>query len=374
MAWWRRLLLAAVALGVLFALNAWGTGWALFINARPDLLKHPLYGQFAVYYPVALEIGRWIILAVSLNLINGMAGQFSLGHAAFATIGGYASGAVMVFIGPRLFGMGETWSPGAAPLGWNLLFGASLLVGGLTAAGIGFLVGLPSLRLKGDYLAIVTLGLGEVVRVVIEHIQPVGGSLGFNGLPLITNLFWVYLVVLITIVVVRNIARSGHGRALAAIREDEIAAEAMGVPLTRYKVLAFAIGAFFAGMAGSLYAHTQGSLQPTAAGFLESIQIVTIVVMGGSGSITGSVIAAVVLTLLPEIPRSLAPVLGNAVPALGNVGALVEQYRMVFYALLLIGLMLTRPQGLMGGKELSFERLFRRWRKSSGQQPVVSGQ
>ena len=221
-------------------------------------------------------------------------------------------------------------------------------------------MGLPSLRLKGDYLAIVTLGLGEVVRVVIEHIQPLGGSLGFNGLPLITNLFWVYLVVLITIVSVRNIARSGHGRALAAIREDEIAAEAMGVPLTRYKVLAFSIGAFFAGMAGSLYAHSQASIQPTAASFIESIQIVVIVVLGGSGSITGSVVAAIVLTLLPEIPRSLAPVLGSAIPGMKNFGTLVEQYRMVLYALLLIVLMLTRPQGLLGGKELSFQWLRRR--------------
>jgi branched-chain amino acid transport system permease protein len=339
----RHLLAAAAIVGVLLAINAWMLGWHAALNSRPDLQQHPVYRQFGVYYPVVIEVGRWIVLAVSLNLINGIAGQFSLGHAAFATIGGYAAGALTVFLGPRLLGTPAGWNPGAAPLAWNLLFGAGLVAGGLAAAGVGVLVGLPSLRLRGDYLAIVTLGLGEVVRVIIEHIRPVGGSLGFNGLPLITNFFWVYLVVVVTILVVRNIAQSGHGRALAAIREDEIAAEAMGVPLTHYKVFAFAVGAFFAGMAGALFAHTQGSILPTAAGFTESIQIVTMVVLGGSGSITGSVFAATLLVLVPELLRTVAPWL--------------ENYRMVLYALLLIVLMVARPQGLLGGWEFSPRRL-----------------
>jgi len=346
MAWWKRLLGAAVLLGALAYVNWWGGATFQAITSRPDLQKHPFYSQFAVYWPVILEIGRWITLGVSLNLVMGIAGQFSLGHAAFATIGGYAAGAVTVFLGPRLLGTEASWSPGAAPLGWNLLFAGALVVGGLTAAGVGFLVGLPSLRLRGDYLAIVTLGFGEVVRVVIEHIAPVGGSLGFNGLPLITNFFWMYLVAALTILAVRNVTASGHGRALLSIREDEIAAEAMGVPLTRYKVLSFVIGAFFAGMAGGLYAHSQGLIHPTSAGFIESIQIVTIVVLGGAGSITGSVVAAILLTLLPEVLRTVAPGL--------------EQYRMVLYALLLIVLMLTRPQGLLGGREISLSGLFSR--------------
>lgn len=339
-------------LAVLLGLNWWATAMYQAITSRADLQEQFLYRQFAVYYPVVLEIGRWITLAVSLNLINGLAGQFSLGHAAFAAIGGYASGAVTVYLGPMLLGTEARWEPGAAPLGWNLLFAASLIVGGLVSAAVGFLVGIPSLRLRGDYLAIVTLGFGEVVRVVIEHVEPVGGSLGFNGIPLITNFFWMYLVAIVTIIAVRNIAQSSFGRALLSIREDEIAAESMGVHLTRHKVTAFAIGAFFAGMAGGLFAHQQGSIQPTAAGFIESIQIVVMVVLGGIGSITGSVLAAILLTLLPEIVRTVAPQ--------------AEPYRMVLYALLLIGLMLTRPQGLLGGREFSVRGLFARRRREIG--------
>ena len=351
---WKRVGGWVLLLAVLAGVNWWATAMYQGIQGRPDLRAYFFYRQFAVFYPVVLETGRWIILAVSLNLISGFAGQFSLGHAAFAAIGGYASAAVTVFVGQRFLGTAMDWSPGAAPLAWNLLFGASLVVGGLVASAVGFLVGMPTLRLKGDYLAIVTLGFGEVVRVVIEHITPVGGSLGFNGIPLITNFFWMFLVAIVTIVAVRNLACSGHGRALLAIREDEIAAEAMGVPLTRYKTLAFVIGAFFAGMAGGLFAHTQGSIQPTSAGFLDSIQIVVIVVLGGVGSITGSVVGAILLTVLPEILRTVAPG--------------VEQYRMVLYALLLIVLMLTRPQGLLGNWEFSLGR----FRRSGRKEPVLS--
>lgn len=348
----KRLLGTVAVLALLLAVNWWATTMFQSITSRPDLQRVWWYRQFAVFYPTGLEIGRWIILAVSLNLVNGIAGQFSLGHAAFAAIGGYASAAVTVYLGPRLFGGATGWFPGAAPLGWNVLFGVSLLVGGLVAALVGLLVGIPSLRLRGDYLAIVTLGFGEVVRVVIEHIEPVGGSLGFNGIPLLTNYFWVLLVVVVTVLAIRNVAASGPGRALHAIREDEIAAEAMGVALTRCKVTAFVIGAFFAGLAGALFAHKEGTIQPTAAGFIISIQIVVMVVLGGSGSITGSVLAALLLTLLPEVVRSVKPEW--------------EPYRMPIYALLLIVLMLTRPQGLFGGREFSFRGLFVRRKPEIG--------
>ncbi len=342
-------------IGGLLAFNWWATAMQQAINARPDLQDHFFYRQFAIYYPIFLEIGRWITLAVSLNLINGLAGQFSLGHAAFMAVGGYAAASVTVFLG---FGpLHLPGDPSKAPLMWQSLFAASLVVGGLAAALLGFLVGLPSLRLRGDYLAIVTLGFGEMVVYVINHIKPVGGSQGFNGLPLLTNYFWMYLVAALTIIAVRNIAVSAHGRALKAIREDEVAAEAMGVPLTRYKVTAFVIGAFFAGMAGGLFAHQQGSIEPTAASFVPSIQIVTMVVLGGVGSITGSVLAAILLTLIPELLRSFAPALGRMVPALANLGPLVEQYQMVIYSLLLIVLMLWRPQGLFGDREFSLRGL-----------------
>jgi branched-chain amino acid transport system permease protein len=352
MSWWKRVGGSVLTLVVLLAFNAWATMMFQAVTTRPDLQQIFIYKQFAVFYPVGLEIGRWIILAVSLNLVNGVAGQFSLGHAAFSAIGGYASAAITVYLGPRLLGSTTGWYPGAAPLGWNLLFGVSLLVGGLVAAGAGFLIGIPSLRLRGDYLAIVTLGFGEVVRVVIEHIEPVGGSLGFNGVPLITNYFWMFLAVVVTILVVRNVVQSGPGRALHAIREDEIAAEAMGVPLTRYKVTAFVIGAFLAGLAGGLFAHKEGTIQPQAAGFSVSNQIVVMVVLGGSGSITGSVLAAILLTLLPEIIRTVKPEW--------------EPFRMPLYALLLIVLMLTRPQGLLGGKEFSVRALFAKRKREIG--------
>ena len=355
MALWKRVLGAVVLLGILFGINSWAGAMEQAISQRPDLQQHPFYGKFELGYTVVLEVGRWIILAVSLNLINGIAGQFSLGHAAFAAVGGYTAAAVTVFIGPRFAGN---------PAATSALLAAALLLGGLAAACSGFIVGLPSLRLRGDYLAIVTLGFGEVVRVIIQHIDAVGGSQGFNGIPILTNFFWMYLVVVITILVARNILQSGHGRALLAIREDEIAAEAMGVPLTRYKVMAFVIGAFFAGLAGGLYAHRVNTLQPEAAGFLDSIQIVTMVVLGGSGSITGAVLAATLLTLLPEILRTVRPDW--------------EAYRMPIYALLLIVLMLTRPQGLLGSKELSFAGFRRKGSRDggpgSGAPPTTSGE
>lgn len=321
----------AVLFGVLFALN-------------PVLADRTRFNP--VYYLLLLETGRFITLAVSLTLINGITGQFSLGHAAFLAVGGYTSGIVTYYLAPKYLGYPPTVKAGLFPLNWNLVFLAALLFGGLMAAAVGFIVGLPSLRLKGDYLAIVTLGMGEVTRVVLQHIEPLGGSRGFTGLPRIVGLFWIWAVAFTTIAIVWNIKFSNHGRALLAIREDEIAAEAMGVPVTRYKVSAFVIGAFLAGMAGALYSHQVGSIYPTAAQFDNSILIVTMVVLGGTGSITGSVLAAAVLTALPVVLRTAAPQ--------------VEKYRMVIFSVLLIVLMLTRPQGLFGAREISFARFFRR--------------
>jgi branched-chain amino acid transport system permease protein len=309
-----------------------------------------------VYYRMLMEIGRFIVLAVSLTLINGITGQFSLGHAAFMAVGGYVAGVVTYYAAPHFLGLPPPAREGF-PLAWQLWFLLSLIAGGVGAALVGFLVGLPSLRLRGDYLAIVTLGMGEVVRVVIQHIQVVGGAQGFTGLPQMTTFFWIWMVAILTIIAVANLKFSAHGRALLAIREDEVAAEAMGVPITRYKVSAFVIGSFFAGTAGGLYAHQVGSIYPTAAQFDVSILIVTMVVLGGTGSITGSVIAAAVLTALPEVLREFAP------PPLRPA---VEQYRMVIFALLLIVLMLTRPQGLFGAKEIDLRGLFARRRKEIG--------
>ncbi len=306
-----------------------------------------------VYYTLLIEIGRFAILAVSLTLINGITGQFSLGHAAFMAVGGYVSGIITYYAAPKLLGFPPAGA-GNLPLNWNLIFLVAMIAGGLAASLVGLGVGLPSLRLRGDYLAIVTLGTGEVVRVALQHIDYVGGSLGFTGLPLITNFFWIGVVSVGTVLAIRNLKFSAHGRALEAIREDEIAAEAMGVPVTRYKVAAFVIGSFFAGLAGALYVHQVGSIYPNAAGFENSIMIVVMVVLGGSGSITGSVLAAALLTALPQILRA-SPTLGPN----------VEKYRMVIFAALLVVLMLTRPQGLFGAREISFRRLIPNRRKKS---------
>jgi branched-chain amino acid transport system permease protein len=186
----------------------------------------------------------------------------------------------------------------------------------------------------------VTLGFGEIIRVLILNIDAVGGARGLPGIPHWANFFWVFLVVAAVITLARNLAHSTHGRALFAIRDDEIAAEALGVDTTKYKVTAFVIGAFFAGVAGGLFAHFLSYLNPSSFTFLKSIEVIAMVVLGGMGSISGSVIAAIVLTLLPEVLRP------------------VKEYRMVIYSLMLIVLMITRPQGLMGTRELSLGRLF----------------
>jgi branched-chain amino acid transport system permease protein len=291
-----------------------------------------------------------IMLAVSLNLINGFTGQFSLGHAGFMAIGGYTSGFFAIHAGPRvLAALGATPAdPGAGA--WLMLL-LGLAIGGGFAALAGLLIGIPTLRLRGDYLAIATLGLGEIIRVVILNIEAVGGARGLNNIPGYTTFFWVYLMVGLTVAVNWNLVRSRHGRALLAVREDEVAAESLGVPTTRYKVLAFTVGAAFAGMAGSLFGHYLRYLNTNSFGFLKSIEVVIMVVLGGMGSITGSITAAVLLTLLPEVLRP------------------IKAYRMVIYSLLLVLLMLTRPQGIFGMGEPSWSALWRRrfkLRRSAG--------
>ena len=264
-----------------------------------------------------------IILAVSLNLINGFTGQFSLGHAGFMAVGGYVAAAFSVYVGPSL-------GPGMA----LPTFLIALVLGAIAAAGAGLLIGIPTLRLRGDYLAIATLGFGEIIRVLILNLNFLGGARGFTNIPGSTTMFWVYLVVAACIVFHANVIRSRHGRALLAVRDDEIAAESLGVPTTRYKVLAFVIGAAFAGLAGGLFAHYLMYLHTNSFTFMKSIEVVIMVVLGGMGSITGSVIAAIILTLLPELLRS------------------VREYRMVIYSFLLIILMIARPQGIFGTHEI----------------------
>jgi branched-chain amino acid transport system permease protein len=297
---------------------------------------------------VLMLCGISVILAVSLNLINGFTGQFSIGHAGFMAIGAYGSAMFSMHIGVgwvkalESAGVPEVAAQGAALL-------VALILGGLLAAVAGYLVGLPSLRLRGDYLAIVTLGFGEIIRVIITNVDAVGAARGLPGIPAWASFFWVGLAAVTMVVVAVRIAHSTHGRALFAIRDDEVAAEALGVDTTRYKVLAFVIGSFFAGIAGGLFAHYNAYLHPNSFTFLKSIEVIAMVVLGGLGSITGSILAAILLTVLPEALRS------------------AQELRMVLYSLMLIILMITRPGGLLGSRELDLSRWFR------GRKPRPSG-
>lgn len=301
------------------------------------------FGGMPFFVYVSSLVGINIILAVSLNIVNGMTGQFSIGHAGFMAVGAYASGKFSIATQDfAISGLPETMSD-------QLSFLVALASGGVVAAACGFVVGLPSLRLKGDYLAIVTLGFGEIIRVIVQNTEALGRALGLSGIPARSSLFMIWAWVFVTVLVARRIAGSSHGRSLWAIREDEIAAEAMGVNTTAYKVRGFVTSAFFAGVAGGLFAHLVTIINPNSFTFVKSIEVVVMIVFGGLGSTTGAVLAAVVLTLLPEALRSLFTQFGGADASLGQK---VDQARMPIYGILLVSLMLLRPQGLFGTREL----------------------
>jgi branched-chain amino acid transport system permease protein len=270
------------------------------------------------YLGIVIDIAINIILAVSLNLINGHTGQFSLGHAGFMAVGGYTAASITLALSKHI----------SSAAGVPALFLVALLAGGLMAAVVGLAVGVPSLRLRGDYLAIVTLGFGEIIRVVFQNMESVGAASGLKGIPEYTNLFWAWGLAAVTVFVVASLVNSTYGRGFIAVHDDEVAASAMGINPTRYKVTAFVIGAFFAGVAGGLYAHHKQFLSPTGFDFLKSIDIVVMVILGGMGRTAGVILAAVILTILPEFLRAFA------------------DYRMIIYSLLIIGLMMARPQGL----------------------------
>ncbi|MEW6412575.1 MAG: branched-chain amino acid ABC transporter permease [Candidatus Zixiibacteriota bacterium] len=269
------------------------------------------------YFQILIYIGINIILASSLNLINGFAGQFSLGHAGFMAVGAYTSAVIT-----SQFQV----SGGSA---WGLaVFTLALLCAGAMAAVFGLLVGIPSLRLKGDYLAITTLGFGEIIRVLVQNLDFLGGARGFTGIAKMSNFFWVFATVAVVIFLTNNLINSTYGKAFLAVRDDELAAEAIGISSTRVKVIAFVTGAFFAGIAGAIYAHFVTYINPAQFSFLKSFEIVVMVIIGGMGNIVGVILAAILLTILPELLRTVA------------------QYRMVLYSLLLIVIMIARPQGL----------------------------
>ena len=256
-----------------------------------------------------------IILAVSLNLIVGFTGQLCLGHAGFMSIGAYLSAILTI----------KT----------NIPFLVAIFIGAIVACILAALIGYPTLKLTGDYFAITTLAFCEIIRIVIMNIDFVGGARGLTGIVKKSNFTIAFLFAVITIVVIYNIIHSSQGRAMLSVRENEIAAESMGINTFKYKIMAFIIGAFFAGLAGGLYSHYSGYIQPTAFDFNKSIDYLTFVVFGGMGSLSGSIIATIILTFLPELLRSM------------------QDFRMIIYPLALIILMIFRPQGLLGNKELS---------------------
>ena len=268
-------------------------------------------------------------MAASLNLINGYTGQFSLGHAGFMAVGAYVSAIITVK--------------------FQLPFLLAIVVGALASGLLGLLIGLPTLRLNGDYLAIATLGLGEIIRITILNIPYVGGASGFMGIPRYTNFAWAFFVCLFTLFFIKNLVNSSHGRACISIRENEIAAEAMGIDTTKYKVLAFTIGAAFAGVAGALFAHYFYIAHPASFTFMMSFNYLTMVVMGGLGSITGSVAGAVILTFVSAALASW------------------PEWRMIVYSLVLILLMIYRPQGLFGNVELTNIGIFKRFKGGNKQ-------
>jgi branched-chain amino acid transport system permease protein len=272
---------------------------------------------------ILVNCGIAMLLAMSLNLVNGCAGQFSLGHAGFMAVGAYTGATVTVLLGAHLPFLVSWFGAGVATV-----------AGGLVAAVAGYLVGLPSLRLRGDYLAIVTLGFGEIIRIVILNVPALGGAVGLPGIPRLANFFWVYAWVVVTFVVLKRLIESSYGRAILAIREDEVSAQAMGIDVARYKVFAFVVSSFFAGVAGALFAHYQGFIDPNGFNFQRSVEVVIMVVIGGMGSLSGSILGAILVTLLPEMLR------------------VFDKYRLVIFPALLILMMLLRPMGILGHREL----------------------
>jgi branched-chain amino acid transport system permease protein len=260
------------------------------------------------------RIGMNLLAVIGLALVLGFTGQFSLGHAGFMAVGAYASASLSLHLG----------LPGQV----------NILIGGLCAALAGLIVGLPSLRLVGDYLAVVTLGFNGIIIVLIQNSPALGGAQGLTGIPVETSFGWIFTWLLLGVVFIRNLLQSPHGRVFEAVRDNEIATRSLGIDTTRAKVVAFVIGAFWAGIAGGLIAHYRSSIFPSQFQFDRSIEILAMVVLGGTGSLSGPLLAGSLLSALPELLRQMS------------------EYRMVIYSLLLIGMMILRPQGLLGGREL----------------------
>jgi branched-chain amino acid transport system permease protein len=311
----------------------------------------------------------YTILGLSMNLINGFTGLFSLGHAGFMAVGAYVTALLTMTpdVKKEIFYM----APIMKPLDVLMLpFPLALLVGGILAAMVAYIIGAPALRLKGDYLAIATLGFGEIIRVIFTNTQTItNGALGLKGIPVITNLWWSFGMAALTMLVLVSLINSSYGRALKAIREDEVAAEAMGIKLSFHKNLAFIVGAFFAGIGGGLLANLLGTIDPKMFNFIFTFNILLIIVLGGMGSFTGTVISAFIITIANEVLRFLDESIDLGFTTISGIVGL----RAVVFSALLMVVVLFYRHGLMGTNEFdwnkildktSWQRFFSRWKKT----------
>jgi branched-chain amino acid transport system permease protein len=264
--------------------------------------------------------GIYMLPVLGLALLTGFTGLFSFGHAGFMAIGGYTTAFMMIRLG--------------------VPFIPSLLLGGTMAAFIALIIGRLTLKLKGDYFCIATLGFGEALRLILDNVQTFGGARGWPGIPLKTTLLTVVVFDILAVIVLRNIVNSRHGRNMIAVREEELASQVIGINVFKYKMMSFCISAFYGGVGGGLLATYLGFLQPKIFGMSTSTELTIIVIFGGLGSITGGVIGSIILKALPELLRSFS------------------DWRLVVYGLVVVFIMIARPQGLVGGKEFSFKGIY----------------
>ncbi|CCJ34265.1 branched-chain amino acid ABC transporter permease [Caloramator australicus] len=274
---------------------------------------------------IIMLAGIYLLPVLGLSLLTGFTGLFSFGHAGFMAIGGYTTAFMMMKL--------------------EVPFIPAILMGGLFAAFFSFIIGKLTLKLKGDYFCIATLGFGEAIRLLLDNIQYFGGARGWPGLPLKTTLITVIIIDIIAVILLRNIIRSRHGRNMIAVREEELASSIIGIDTFKYKMISLVISAFYAGVGGGLLGTYLGFLQPKIFSLTRSTELTIIVIFGGLGSLTGSVVGTILLIALPEILRSFA------------------NWRLVVYGVIVVFIMIARPEGLMGGKELSFDVLRNLFRK-----------
>lgn len=344
----KKTLLTLIAILILF-------GLVYLADQTLDSYKTRILNLCAIY----------VILGLSMNLINGFTGLFSLGHAGFMAVGAYTTAILTMpdVVKTQNFFM----APMMKPLDtMHVPFFLALLMGGILAGVVGYLIGAPALRLRGDYLAIATLGFAEIIRVVFTNTQSItNGALGLKGIPVSTNIWWTFGLALVTLIVIGSLINSSYGRAFKAIREDEIAAESMGINLFKHKVIAFTTGAFFAGIGGGLLGSLLGTIDPLMFRFFLTFNVLLIIILGGMGSITGTIISAFIITIGGEALRFLdeSMTVGNLViPGISGM-------RMVVFSALLMIVVIFFNHGIMGTKEFTWDSLLAKLTKK----PLAKG-